>query len=188
MELEHLLCDDHLYEYLKHKKEDGISVLIHKQKEFAKHLENTPGNYFINALENVNITKVASTATLGRFSIASLSPPVSSESCVVPHNAPKSKPIVNTNFPVIIMEALKMSVTDDCKIPVKFPKMAVGKRRPGAQNSSFLRNFFGLCMWGHISDGYCWMTKSDLRKDFKISVLHATTGLFIMRILTCSSH
>ena len=69
-----------------------------------------------------------------------------------------------------------MSVTEDYKIPLVFPNMVV-KCRPGAQNSTFLRNLFGLCMWGHISNGYCCMTKSDLRNDVKISVLYATTDL-----------
>ena len=106
MELGHLLYDDHFYEYLGHIKEDRISVLFHKQKEFAKHLEYTPGNYFINALENVSVTNVTSTAPLGKFSIASLPPTVSSESSIMPHNTPTSNHIVNTNFFVIIMEAL----------------------------------------------------------------------------------
>ena len=44
-------------------------------------------------------------------------------------------------------------------------------------NSSFLHNFFGLCMWGDISEGYCWMTKSDLRNDVKNRVMHETTDL-----------
>ena len=47
-------------------------------------------------------------------------------------------------------------------------------------------------MWGHISDGYLWMTRSDLQNDIKMSVLHATTDLFkkehptLFRALMCT--
>ena len=45
-------------------------------------------------------------------------------------------------------------------------------------NTSFLHNFLGLCMWGHISDGYMWMKRSDLGNDLKISLLYATIDVF----------
>ena len=59
-------------------------------------------------------------------------------------------------------------------------------------NSSFLHNFLGLCMWGHISDGLMWMKRSDLGNDIKISVLHATIDVFknenpgLFRALMCT--
>ena len=59
-------------------------------------------------------------------------------------------------------------------------------------NTSFLHNFLGLCMWGHISDGYIWMKRSDLGNDLKISVLHATIDVFkegnpvLFRALMCT--
>ena len=71
-----------------------------------------------------------------------------------------------------------MSFIDKYKISAEFPTMEGDKRSPGAQNSSFLHNFFGLYMWGHIRKGYCWMTKSDLRNNVNISLMHATTDLF----------
>ena len=60
-----------------------------------------------------------------------------------------------------------MSVTEDYMIPLVFPNMVL-KCRPGAQNTSFLHNLFRLYMWGHINNGYCCMTKSDLQNDVKI--------------------
>ena len=91
-ELCYLLCNDHYYEHLEGKKKTGIIVSIHKEKEFASHFQHAQGNCIINALENVSVPNLASTATLGNLSVASLPPTTSPDLSVFPHNVTTSIP------------------------------------------------------------------------------------------------
>ena len=74
-EMEHLMCNTHLYESLEQQQEDAVSVTLHKQSPLAKQLSFSPGNY-VAALKNqfVNSTNVASTEPLTICSVALVPP------------------------------------------------------------------------------------------------------------------
>ena len=169
-QLGYLLCTDHYYEYLNGRKGAGMKVIVRKEKEFAPHLSNTPGICLIDSLETVNLPIMNT--------VASLPTTTSSELTVFNPIVRATQSVVSNKISKITMNALTLSVSKEYLVPKTFPNIPDLKKRPGSMNTSFLHNFFGLCMWGHISDGYMWMTRSDLGNDLKISVLHATTEVF----------
>ena len=141
------MCNEYYYEYLGHKKKTGITVSFNKEKEFVTHFKLTPGNYIMNALENISVTNVASTATVGNLSVASLPPTISLDVSVFLHNITTSKPLVNDHFAKNIMGALNMCVTDEYKITATFPNIKFGKKDL-VLRTVLSSTFFLICVCG----------------------------------------
>ena len=165
-----------IIEFFDSQKDHRQNVHIVMSSPLARHLAVKDGNYS-EALENsfVNSTNIASiqpseicqVASVG--TVKSLPPPDSSSLY--------SSSLVNINLATNIMEALELCVADEYMIPINVVS-APARSRPAAKNNAFVCNFFGLCLWSHISDGVCWMTGSELQHTVKIKILHDTTELF----------
>lgn len=145
-EMEYLMCNHHFYEYLDHNQKDGVNVTLHRASPLARQLEFFPGNYVENS--NANSTNVTYFSPLPICSVASV-PPVKYQPSIVNDSADTTSSLVNRNYAITTIQALKLCVHPEYMIAINVPYVELTKHRPGAKNNTFSHNFLA---WhcGHI--------------------------------------